>query len=69
MRYVALNHVVVGSIPTPVTYMLHLPGAVTFKRRESQMARRPAATRKKWVRLPLASLYRHLVTRLRLVTH
>ena len=40
--------------------------------RESQMARRPAATRNKWVRLPLASLYnlvRHLVTRLRLVTH
>jgi len=23
------------------------------------MARRPAATRNKWVRLPLASLYRH----------
>ena len=29
------------------------------RRRESQMARRPAATRNKWVRLPLASLYRH----------
>ena len=57
LRYVALNHVVAGSIPAPVTFLLLLLRVKKIERRESQTARRPAATRNKWVRLPLASLY------------